>query len=52
MGYSFRSMEKDSLNLIGVLSYLEPDVISEDISQDINSRECSKESEFCKDEFA
>jgi hypothetical protein len=48
--YSFRSLE-DSLNLIGVLSYLEPDGITQDIFEGGNDRDFPDGLEFFSDEF-
>ncbi|KAF2967528.1 hypothetical protein GQX73_g6031 [Xylaria multiplex] len=50
--YSFKSLEEDSLNLIGVLSYLEPDCITQDIFEGADGREFPDELEFCSDEFS
>ncbi|KAJ2979535.1 hypothetical protein NUW58_g7177 [Xylaria curta] len=50
--YSFRSLGKDSMNLIGVLSYLAPDGIPPDIFDTGSDRNFPVDLEFCSDEFA
>ena len=49
--FSFRSLDEDSLRLIGVLSYLMPDLITQDIFEGHEDRAFPKEMEFCLDEF-
>ena len=49
--FSFRSLDEDSLRLIGVLSYLMPDLITQDLFESREDEAFPKEMEFCLDGF-
>lgn len=49
--FSFRSLDEDSLHLVGVLSYLMPDLITQDLFEVRDDKEFPKDLEFCSDEF-
>lgn len=49
--FSFKSLDAESLHLIGVLSFLMSDLVSQDLFEVSDDRQFPEDLEFCFDEF-
>jgi hypothetical protein len=49
--YSFKSLDKDSLSLLGVMSFLMPDIIPQELFEAGANQEFSEDLDFCSDAF-
>ncbi|KAH0553214.1 hypothetical protein GP486_006614, partial [Trichoglossum hirsutum] len=50
--FSFKSLDKNSLFLLGVLSYLMPDTIPQELFEAGANQEFSEDLDFCSDDFS
>ena len=49
--FSFKSLDENSLSLLGVMSYLMPDIIPQGLFEAGANREVSESLDFCSDDF-